>query len=303
MDYNNLPIGGLNRYLYTDSLLRKTSAYLCQPVTSIRHQNQMKLEVDEDVVYYTFCAWAIMAEDCKDLLLTCTLRFESDKGNETANNSTNCCGAGCALSVIDSFDMNQEPYVRQKRYGVAADQHLIPDLYDDKRREEKVERVLSRYCPEALTTSIPVSIHSIMGNKMQLTVVTDIQLFSETYGQILFKDDEQLVMSSAGDDIMAVPYRRGTVLIDGEKVFLYGMDFAHYTIAHEAYHWFSHRMYVDFHRLLGVSAKSSYNGSSRYSSSDILEIQANAIASCILMPRDMFLKNTGNLLRLMTHLT
>ena len=58
-----------------------------------------------------------------------------------------------------------------------------------------------------------------------------------------------------------------------------------FTLAHEAYHWFAHRAYVDFHRLTGRSD----DGTLRYSSSDILEIQANAMASRILMPREMFI--------------
>ena len=64
----------------------------------------------------------------------------------------------------------------------------------------------------------------------------------------------------------------------------------YFTLAHEAYHWFAHRAYVDFHRLAGKQADGSYNGTSRYSSADILEIQANAMASRILMPRQAFIR-------------
>ena len=279
MEQPNLPIGELNRYLYTvcyERLLQETGRYLGQAISSIVHHNQIAIEVNEDTAYYTFRAWVSAVDDDKDLRLTCAFHFDD---------------SGCSLSVIDAFDMRQEPYVHPERRGVYTDQHLIPRLHDDDRREEEACRFLSRYCPEALLSPMPVPIRSIMEDKMGLTIVTDIQLIGDNYyGQILFRNDDELVMNSAGDDIMVVPYQRGTVLIDGEKVFLYGTGFGNFTLAHEAYHWFAHRAHVDFHRLVGEQSDSSYNGSSRYSSSDILEIQANAMASRILMPKEMFLR-------------
>jgi len=280
MDARNNPLGELNRFLYAqcyDQLCAAVSAVLSQQVTAVLHQNQFYIEVDEDCVYYAFHAWAEHAPyEGSNLSLTCRIRLDGDSYEFTLLDARKYGSELPDLSIPES---------------VSVDQHLIPRLQKDDWREAEAKRFLIRYCPEALTTPMPVPIRSIMEEKMGLTIVTDIQLIGDNYyGQVMFRNDDELVMNSAGDDIMIVPYKRGTVLIDGEKVFLYGTGFGNFTLAHEAYHWFAHRAYVDFHRLVGEQSDSSYNGSSRYSSSDILEIQANAMASRILMPKEMFLK-------------
>lgn len=275
MDMRNNPVGALNQFLYTrcyDQLCTAVSAALGRPVSAVTHRNKFNVEVDEDSVYYVFRVWAEYSpDDGDDLRLTVKIIFD---------------GVSYVLSVVDVFPMATKPYVYPPRYGIYTDQNLIPDLHEDKLREQEAERFLRRYCPEALETPMPVPIRSIMEQQMGLNVIANIQLLDDAYAQTIYGDEDALVMNDDGSDILITRYQRGYVLIDGQKALLRGVGAMNNTLAHEAYHWFAHRAYVDFHKLIGKQADNSYNGTSRYSSRDILEIQAKAIAPRILMPRD-----------------
>ena len=276
MDPRNNQAGELNNFIYTqcyDQLCAGVSVALGRPLAAVLHRGQYRVIVDEDNVYYYFFAWAeyVPDEEGEDIRITCRISFD---------------GGSYAFSVLD---IQREGGEWPALSGIRTDQSLIPRLHADDLREAEVRRFFARYCPEALIRPMPVPIRAIMEQQMGLTIVTDIQLFGEAYGQILFTDDDELVMDAAGEDIMIVQYRRGTVLIDGEKAFQNGSGSMNFTLAHEAYHWFAHRAYVDFYRLVGTRGGGSYNGTSKFSSSDILEIQANAMASRILMPREPFI--------------
>lgn len=284
MDARNNPIGELNQFLYSqgyDSLCAAVSAALGYQVYAIIHQNQISIEVDEDSMYYIFRAWVEYSpEKTVDLRLTVKITFD---------------GHSYGLSVVDVFPMKTEPYVQPPGYGMNTKQNLIPDLHSDEQREREAERFLQRYCPEALDTPAPVPIRSIMEEQMGLRVITDIRLPDDASGQIMFDNGEIPVMKDEGEGTRILPYQRGDVLVDGYKALLYGLGAMNFTLAHEAWHWFAHQAYVAFHKLTGEQGGSSYNGTSKYSSADILEIQANAMASRIMMPRRAFILKDSEL--------
>ena len=100
MDSRNKPIGELNQFLYGEGYDRLCAA-LCStlghPVSAVIHKNQVRIEVDEDSVYYVFRAGVeYAAEKSDDLRLTCKVSFD---------------GIACTLSIIDVFNMKTEPYI------------------------------------------------------------------------------------------------------------------------------------------------------------------------------------------------
>ena len=279
MNCSNVPAGELNRFLYTDKygeLCSEAGITLGKSVIAITHQNQMAIEVDNGKVYYTFRAW-VEYENQKtdDLRLTCILHFD---------------GTSCSLSIVDVLNMEKERYVKPKRYGIYTDQHLIPKLKTDEQREQEAQRFLLQYCPKTLRTPMPVPIRTIMEEQMKLLIDANVGLISNASGQTMFDSGEMLVMAENGKDIELRQYSRETVFIDGIKALEQGLGSMNFTLAHEAYHWFAHRPFKDLHRIIGKQSEESYNGVSKYSTSDIIEIQANAIAGRILMPREMFLQ-------------
>ena len=80
MDSRNKPIGELNQFLYGegyDRLCAALSSTLGHPVSAVIHKNQVRIEVDEDSVYYVFRAGVeYAAEKSDDLRLTCKVSFD-----------------------------------------------------------------------------------------------------------------------------------------------------------------------------------------------------------------------------------
>lgn len=284
MDARNNPIGELNQFLYTqgyDSLCEAVSTALGSPVSAMIHHNQIRVSVDGDSVYYVIQALAEYSPEKAEVLrITVKITFD---------------GHSYDLSVVDLFPMSTGPYAQAPGIGIKTNQNLIPDLHGDEQREQEAERFLQRYCPEALDTPEPVPIRSIMEEQMGLRVITDIRLPDDASGQIMFSNGEIPVMKDEGEGIRILPYQRGDVLVDGDRALLYGLGAMNFTLAHEAWHWYAHRAYVAFHKLTGEQGGSSYNGTSKYSSADILEIQANAMASRIMMPRKTFMQKDSEL--------
>lgn len=89
------------------------------------------------------------------------------------------------------------------------------------------------------------------------------------------------------------------MLVDPEAYLARPSGALNFTIAHECYHWLGHRAYIDFHRLMqklgledsdGNAAWNEMVWDKEYAKEDLLEIQSNAIAGRILMPKDMFIE-------------
>lgn len=290
MDPRNNSFGELNQFLYSECyerLCEAVSEILGQLVSAVIHQNQVCIEVDEDRVWYVFRAFVEYdPEETENYLLTVLLTFG---------------GCSWTLSVTDASRVNSEPNEVLSRSGVLTDQHLIPRLFNDEQREAEAERFLARYCPETLNTPMPVPIRSAMEKQMGLNVIANIRLTDGAYGQIMYGDGELPVVTDEEEEVRNLSFKRGDVLIDGDTVLLRGIGAMNCTLAHEAYHWFAHRAYVDFHQIIGKAVDSSYNGTSRYSSDDILEIQANAMAFRILMPQKTFKQKYSELAELDLH--
>ena len=174
MDPRNNPIGELNRFLYSNcygQLCAAVSEAVGRPVCSVIHQNQISVEVDEDIIFYSFRAF-VEYEPEETEAYQFTVRISLD-------------GCSCTLDVTEADRADSRGHGKLPRYGVLTDQSLIPRLYMDEQREEEAERFLRRYCPEALTAPMPVPIRSIMEEQMGLKVEMDIRLPDGAYGQIM----------------------------------------------------------------------------------------------------------------------
>lgn len=282
MRARNIPAGELNRYIYTqcyDRLCAAVSAALGRPVSAVIHRHQISIEADEGSVWYAFAAWVEYDKDTEDgeqYRLRVRLDFD---------------GSSCGL-FLEEADLWSDSLERLPRRGIQTDQCLIPALYRNSLREAEAERFLSRYCPEALREPMRVPIRIIMEERMGLRLNLDVCPPDGAFGQVMYRDGVIPVIDADGKEHL-LSCRRGDVLADGDRGVLLGFGALNYTLAHEAYHWYAHRACMDFHALAGKAEENSYNGTSAYSAPDILEIQANAMASRILMPQKTFLRKNS----------
>ena len=212
-----------------------------------------------------------------------------------------CCatfGERLQEVLIERVEPFREARLTPIEGAVEADGNAIPAVWSAE-VDEEAKAFLRRYCREALTKPMPIPIEQILID-MGLSIERRYCLSTEgnLLGGIAFADSIQHLYDDGFDhQAKAVRVKRGTVLLDN----LHWIGDVHgrtrNTMAHEAYHWFRHRVYAAVRTELGnkpITAhrcpeKVNYvNREGSYPEEDRLEWQASHIAPRILMPQRTF---------------
>ena len=274
----------------------------CAELHSIRLERTPVIAVDADTVYFrseVFCEFQLHAiggvpddEEEKFFWVSCKLTLLPD---------------GHRLEVLQVNPMVNGEYMREPLYplpdfpGVLANQNLLPDLSGindaahKESLEKEAERFLMQYCREALEQPQAVHIRHISEEKMGISLIADKSLSDDlgVFGETVFADSDVEVL--AGGEPEQLHCKAGTILLDPDVLMMRNMGSYNFTLAHEVYHWYAHRAYM----LLRMSnaeqehAKQEsvvqqchvYNNGSIRTPAALAEIQANAVAARILMPR------------------
>lgn len=241
-------MGELNRFVYTavyDQICDAACAELKEhgyDLVRLKHERQMRLRVRDGMVFYTFTADASYAPESLDntvkLMITCGIRF-TETGFSLVNVDTTLLTTSLEASIIP------------EHCGVPTDQHLLPKLAPMEAKEAEAERFLSEYCAEAIKTPMAVPIREIMEEQMGVELVTAMTLMdSNAYGFTVFEGQVIHVRDEMGEEHTPY-YLPGTIIIDAEKAMIHGTGRMRDAMAHEAYHWFAHRPYEYFHKIVG----------------------------------------------------
>jgi len=213
------------------------------------------------------------------------------------------CTATVADTIRDFAVHKIDTYSRRPqsvRCG-AADSNLIPVL-SARDFEAEATRFLAEYCPEALVTPMPVPIDEIVRIRMGLVLIRNGCLADDLqyFGQIHFSPGIAKVYDILCEGTEDIDVRRGTILIDAMTYWERNLGCVNNTIAHEAVHWFLHRVYAAVQSILRGGAAIAYRcpanpakhygseASARWSDEERMEWQANNIAPRILMPANTF---------------
>ena len=264
---------------------------------SIRLERTPVIAVDEDTVYFRseiFCEFQLHAiggapdeEEEKLFWISCKLTLLPD---------------GHRLKVLQVNPMVEGEHTRKPMYplpdfpGVSANQNLLPDLSgmnDDAHKEsleKEAERFLMQYCREALEQPQVVPIRQIAEEKMSINLVVDKSLSDDLsiFGETVFMDSDVDVLSDGEPEQLHC--KAGTILLDPDVLMMRNMGSYNFTMAHEVYHWYAHRTYM-LMRMENAGQESAvqqcyvYNNGSSCTPAALAEIQANAVAARILMPR------------------
>ena len=178
--------------------------------------------------------------------------------------------------------------------GVSANQYLLPDLsgIDDVAHQEalekEAERFLMRYCREAVEYPQPVPIRKIAEDKMGLTLIADKSLSDDlsVFGETIFAESDVDVL--AEEEPEKLHCAAGTVLLDPDVFMTRNMGSYNFTLGHEVYHWYAHRAYMLMRmqtQHIPAVQRCYVNSNGKHSPEELAEIQANAMAARILMPR------------------
>ena len=186
------------------------------------------------------------------------------------------------------------------KHGV-ADNNLVPVL-SAKDFEAEATRFLEEYCPEALVTPMPVPIEMIVREKMGLPLIKNGCLDDDQgiFGEIHFTPGMAKVYDLLYEGTEDVTVKRGTILVDAMTSGARNLGCVNNTIAHEAIHWFLHRVYAAVQSIRLGGAALAYRCQAKparpygseapasWSDEDRMEWQANNIAPRILMPAHTF---------------
>lgn len=274
----------------------------CAEPRSIRLERTPVIAVDADTVYFRseiFCEFQLHAiggvpdeEKGKSFWVSCKLTL---------------LPAGHRMEVLQVNPMVDGEYMREPLYplpelpGMSANQNLLPDLsgMDDAAHKEclekEAEQFLMQYCREALEQPQVVPIRQIAEEKMGINLIVDKSLSDDlsVFGATVFVDSDVDVLTDG--ELEQLHCKAGTVLLDPDVLMMRNMGSYNFTLAHEVYHWYAHRAYM----LLRMSnagqghAKQEsavqqcqvYNNGSARTPAALAEIQADAVAARILMPR------------------
>lgn len=315
--------GDLNRFIYTicgNRLKKAIGTFAAEnadmmrienkevirfsSVMGLRHDHAVSVRIDEDNVYYTFVVSAsFLAEgdvegDTEQMRISSRLLFSPEIPEGYHFEILNVALEPRLVDLVNGrYDL---PFPDIPDVGIPARQDLVADLHDAQRREAEAERFLRRYCPAALEEPMPVPIREIAeGMGLKLLFSKSLSRNGGVIGKIIFRDQTETMYDFLADEEAELLVERGTVLVDPEAYLARPSGALNFTIAHECYHWFGHRAYIDFHRLMqklgledsdGNAAWNEMVWDKEYAKEDLMEIQSNAIAGRILMPKDMFIE-------------
>ena len=269
----------------------------CAELRSIRLERTPAIAVDADTVYFRseiFCEFQLHAiggvpDDAagKFFWVSCRLTLLPNEHR---------------LEVLQVNPMVIGEYTRKPQYplpdfpGVSANQNLLPELSDmnddahKERLEKEAERFLMQYCREALEQPRAVPIRQIAEEKMGINLIADEALSDDLsiFGETVFVESDVDVLADGESEQLHCT--AGTILLDSDVLMMRNMGSYNFTLAHEVYHWYAHRAYM---LLRMASAGQEYAKQESavqqcyvYSTPAALaEIQANAVAARILMPR------------------
>lgn len=276
----------------------------CADLRSLCLERTAHIKIDENTVYFTSVFLGVFAlhacgsagahggEDAARLWVSCKLTLTP---------------GGHRLEVLQVSptirdEMVERPLLPLLPFpGVPANQYLLPDLSginDDAHQEaleREAERFLAQYYGEALGRPQAVPIRKIAEDKMELTIITDKSLSDDlsVFGETIFAESEVDVITE--DEPKKLQCAAGTILLDPDVLMMRNMGSFNFTLAHEVYHWYAHRAYMllrmQTQHVLAVQQddpavqRCYVNGSGNRSPDALAEIQANAMAARILMPR------------------
>ena len=203
------------------------------------------------------------------------------------------------LRVFFSMDLDRAPatpvhirteFCEQKeRTKNGLSDQLIPYI-SRKDYEARAEEFLNRYYPswEEKGRIDPYLLAEAMGLQI---IERKLSIDGSSFGQIIFFDREEEFFQENGQ-IYRETIPAGTIVIDPAATHSWSMGSIHNTIVHECIHYGLHRKCFLFEKLLSpeltaISCNSNgENGVGQADAFQIMEVQANALAPRVLMPRN-----------------
>ena len=230
-----------------------------------------------------------------DVLLEAQFEIsELDRHNDRVEEKTTwfkvSCTGDLAQELNDFTIVGICEYNTKSKRTNPMDDALVPIIGKD-RLEKEATDFLVRYYPEALKEPLHVEPETL-AKRMKLKV-TPLQITDDysVFGQIRFVAGESNYYDSGLKKYVLAPVECGEIFVEPEAFFLRGLGSMNNTIIHECVHWDKHRKAFELERLYNSEAKQikckvvgGTKDATRWSATEIMEWQANALTPRIQMP-------------------
>ncbi|MCF0134307.1 MAG: ImmA/IrrE family metallo-endopeptidase [Blautia sp.] len=172
---------------------------------------------------------------------------------------------------------------------------LVPRMFKTQ-FDDKATEILKDFCPEALSTPMPVPIERIATENLGLSI-TEHRLSEDLsiLGQICFTDGLVEIYDASQDEYREIFVEAKTMIVDPDTYMKRNHGSRRNTVAHECVHWIYHKRYFMALEVLNegraIAHKCPMNPQSGgfqedWSDLDWIEWQANGIAPRLLMPKE-----------------
>lgn len=165
--------------------------------------------------------------------------------------------------------------------------------------DKEATSFLRKYYSKALDEPMAIPIEEIAEELMKLEIKYEC-LSSDLsyYGCTVFTDGSIDVHCKISNKSGKKSFKAGTLVLDADLCEERNLECVRYTIAHECFHWEKHRRFYiiknDIEDGTAVAHRFNemeydYEPSKSRTDEEWMDWQAENIAACILMPREMFL--------------
>ena len=210
----------------------------------------------------------------------------------------------CRATVGETLEnfkvLGVDDYTRKKREKPLAED-LVPIIPKDE-YDKYAEEILTKFYPEAMDVRFQHSINvMLLAERMGISVAErPITADGSIFGQAYFKDVEAELYDRKTKEVRKVQVPKDTLIVDSDANALFSFGCQKFTVAHELVHFYLHRKAFNFAQILNnelshiqCQVDGGLRGESRGAKNNWMEIHANGIAPCILMPKHLVIQQVG----------
>lgn len=206
--------------------------------------------------------------------------------------------------ILSDFSILDVALYSPKKSNKPLSDDLIP-IIAKKEYDNYATELLKLYYPEAFSENYvgPINIR-LIADRMGIAIKErSISPNGTIFGQAVFSGTTINLFDSKTEAFQIVNVRGNTMIVDTEATANFSLGSKYFTIAHELVHFYLHRKAFRFAQLINkdfafmqCQVDGGLKGESRDARSNWMEIQANGIAPCILMPKHLVLHRVETLM-------
>ncbi len=176
------------------------------------------------------------------------------------------------------------------------------------RLDDYASAFLELHCPEVLSAPMPLPVEKMLSDAKLSVQHRSLSPDRDVFGCCVLLDGEVQIYDRIARRYIPEFFRAGTLLIDDDSESTYSVGNRRNTLVHELLHWYKDKKYFELQKMRSKEAdispimcrqsQSMFTPRKRTQKTQVewLEWQAHRLTPRILMPKEMFVKKTIEIL-------